>query len=115
MPFDAVGQPIEHVYSLSDLETGEQVVESQIHKVLASQVPTGKQRFVLTSRTGAQIPVEDSATPILEGNELVGAVTIFTNIAARIAEEKLPLLTVSCSGTRWSSNRCNFQHSDLWR
>lgn len=88
MPFDAVGQPIDRICSLSDIETAEVVSESQIHKVLASQLPTGKQRFRLTTRTGVQIPIEDSATPILDGTEMVGAVTIFTNIAERIAEEK---------------------------
>lgn len=88
MPFDAVGQPIDRICSLSDIETAEAVSESQIHKVLASQLPTGKQRFLLTTRTGVQIPVEDSATPILDGTEMVGAVTIFTNIAERIANEK---------------------------
>ena len=88
MPFDAVGQPIDRICSLSDIETAEAVSESQIHKVLASQLPTGKQRFLLTTRTGVQIPVEDSATPILDGTEMVGAVTIFTNIAERIADEK---------------------------
>lgn len=88
IPFDAVGQRIDHIYSLSDLETGAAVAESQIHKVLASQLATGKQRFLLTTRTGARIPIEDSATPILDGEETVGAVTIFTNIAGRIAEEE---------------------------
>ena len=87
MPFDAVGQKIEQIYSLSDLETGKPVLECQIHKVLASQEPTGKQRFLLTTRTGARIPIEDSAAPILDGAEPVGAVTIFTNIARQIAEE----------------------------
>lgn len=88
MPFDAVGQPISRIYSLSGIETADVLSESQIHRVLASQEPTGKQRFLLTTRTGVQIPIEDSATPILDGTELVGAVTIFTNIAERIAEEQ---------------------------
>lgn len=88
MPFDAVGQPIDRVCALSDIESGDPVIESQIHLVLASQVPTGKNRFLLATRRGARIPIEDSATPILDGTELVGAVTIFTNIAGRIAEEK---------------------------
>lgn len=88
MPFDAIGQPIDRVYSLFGIETADAVLESQIHKVLASRQPTGKQRFLLTTRTGAQIPIEDSATPILDGTELAGAVMIFTNIAGRIAEEE---------------------------
>ena len=86
MPYDAVGRPIEQIYALSELD-GDPVSESQIQKVLASRVPAGKQRFLLTNRTGAQIPVEDSATPVLDGTDLVGAVTIFTNIAGRIADE----------------------------
>lgn len=93
MPFDAVGRPIEHVYSLSQLdEATDSVAKSQVQKVLESQLPTGKQRFLLTNRTGAQIAVEDSATPILDGGELVGAVTIFTNIAERIANEEAAIV-----------------------
>ena len=88
MPFDAIGQPIDRIYSLSNLETAEAVSKSQIHRVLASHEPTGKERFLLTTRTGEQIPIEDSATPILDGAEMAGAVTIFTNITGRIAEEK---------------------------
>lgn len=56
--------------------------------MLAFQLPTGKQRFLLTTRAGSQIIVEDSASPILDGTVLLGAVTIFTNIAGRIADEK---------------------------
>ena len=88
MPFDAVGRPIDQIYVLSNLHTADAVLESQIHKVLAAHVPTGKQRFLLTTLTGAQIPIEDSATPILDGTEMAGAVTIFTNIVGRITDER---------------------------
>jgi PAS domain S-box-containing protein len=88
MPLEVIGKPIEEIYPLLDVRTTEEVPECQIRKVLESQLPTGKQRFLLTTRTGARIPVEDSASPILDGAALVGAVTIFTNIAGRIADEK---------------------------
>jgi signal transduction histidine kinase len=43
---------------------------------------------MLTTRSGSRIPIEDSASPILDGPKLLGAVTIFTDIAREIADEK---------------------------
>lgn len=88
MPLEAIGRPIEEIYPLLDIETREKIPECQIRKALVSQLPTGKRRFLLTTRTGDRIVIEDSASLILEGTNPVGAVTIFTNIAQRITDEK---------------------------
>ena len=88
MPLEAIGKPIEEIYPLLDIKTTEEIRECQIRKALLSQLPTGKQRFLLTTRTGARIIIEDSASPIFDGENLIGGVTIFTNIAQRIADEK---------------------------
>ena len=88
MPIEAIGKPIEEIYPLLDIEEIEEIRECQIRKVLKSHLPTSKQRFLLTTRTGARIVVEDSASPILDGKKPLGAVTIFTDIARRISDEK---------------------------
>lgn len=88
MPLEAIGRPIEEIYPLLDIATTEERQVCQIRKVLESHLPTGKQRFLLATRTGDRIVVEDSASPILEGKNPIGGVTIFTNVAQRVADEK---------------------------
>ena len=87
MPLDAIGKPIEEVYPLFRIDTREEVRECQIRKALARRAPTGKSRFLLSTRFGVRIAVEDSATPILDGDNLLGAVTIFLDISSRIFAE----------------------------
>lgn len=88
MPMEAIGKPIAEVYRLLDPDTKLRLRECQVHKALKTRAPTGKQRFVLIDRCGARIPIEDSASPILDGDTLLGAVTIFVNISGRIAAEE---------------------------
>jgi len=88
MPIEAIGRSIEEVYPLFKLDKVEEVGECQVRKALFTRSPTGKQRFLLTTRLGARIPIEESASPILDGDTLVGAVTIFVNISGRIASER---------------------------
>jgi two-component system, cell cycle sensor histidine kinase and response regulator CckA len=57
IPLDAIGKPIEEIYPLFNIKTFEAVSECQIHKVLASQLPTGKRRFLLASRGGGEFPL----------------------------------------------------------
>jgi PAS domain S-box-containing protein len=88
MPADAIGRPIEDIYSVCELDSSEEVRVCQLRKALASRMPTGRQRFMLTTQSGSCVPIEDSASPILDGPRLVGAVTIFTDIARLIGDEK---------------------------
>jgi len=87
MAIDAIGKPIEAVYPLFGLDEVNKPAESQVRKALANCSSAGKGRFLLNTRYGVSIPVEESASPIAEGDTIVGAVTIFNNISARIAAE----------------------------
>jgi PAS domain S-box-containing protein len=85
---DAIGRPIEDIYSVREIDGSEELQVCQLRKALASRMPTGRQRFMLTTQSGWCIPIEDSASPILDGPKLLGAVTIFTDIAREITDEK---------------------------
>ena len=77
---EAEGKPIEEVYPLSFLD-GSPVQHCQLRKALESRAPVARQRFCVTTMDGSTISVEDSATPILEKDRLLGAVTIFQDIS----------------------------------
>jgi PAS domain S-box-containing protein len=61
---EAAGLPIERVYRLRT-EDDQPMAMCQLQRVLNSGEPIGRQRFILTTRKGHQVTVEDSASPIL--------------------------------------------------
>jgi PAS domain S-box-containing protein len=83
----AVGLPIEAVYPLSTMD-GVPVEHCQLRKALISREPAGKQRFLVHVRGDHNRPVEDSASPIIESGQLLGAVTIFLDITERLQKER---------------------------
>lgn len=84
---DAVGLPIEQVYPLRTM-ANEPVQACQLRKALALREPIGKERFLVHVRGDDQLPVEDSASPIVEGGQILGAVTIFLDISKRLSQER---------------------------
>ncbi len=84
---EALGRHIKEVYRLTTL-SGEPVEECQLLKAIASAAPVPKERFLLRTRGGAEIPVEDAAAPILERGRVIGAVTVFLDISDRLHLEK---------------------------
>jgi PAS domain S-box-containing protein len=83
----AVGKPIEEVYHLTSL-TGDPVPECQLRKALATASLVSKERFVLNQPGGKTVPIEDSAGPIVENGSLIGAVSVFLDISARLRREQ---------------------------
>lgn len=84
---DALGRPIEEVYPLSTLE-GEPLPECQLRKALHDRESIPKRRFLLATRTGMKLPVQDAASPIMEQGQLLGAVTTFVEISATLRAEQ---------------------------
>lgn len=85
---DAVGLPIETVYPLSTMD-GAPVKRCQLRRTLASREPVGKQRFMVHVKGDHKRPVEDSASPIIESGQVLGAVTIFLDISETLERERL--------------------------
>ena len=84
---EAIGKPVEQVFELTNL-FGERIVPCQLRRVIASAAETGKERFLLRGRDGRVIPIEDSASPILERGRIAGAISVFLDISDRIRQEQ---------------------------
>ena len=81
---DAVGLPLEQIFSIGNEETGA-VVENPVSKVLREGRIVGLANHTrLTSRDGRQIPIDDSAAPIRDSaGKIVGVVLVFRDITER--------------------------------
>lgn len=78
---EAIGQPMEQVFSIIHEITGQQV-EDPVNKVMQSGLVAGlADRTALVARGGRVIPVEDSAAPIRNGDgEILGVVMVFRDV-----------------------------------
>ena len=85
---EALGRPIEEVYPLRT-EDGRRVKLCQLRRAIATNQPIGRERFLLEHRSGRTIIIEDSASPIHDSQgQLVGAVTVMTDITERQQAER---------------------------
>ena len=84
---EALGKAIEDVYPLTTLK-GEPVKHCQLRKALASAAPIPNERFLVRTRKGLFVPVEDAAAPILQRGQAIGAVTVFRDITDRLRQER---------------------------
>ena len=83
-PEEAVGRPCEAVFRIVD-EATRQPVESPVARVLREGTVVGlANHTVLLSRTGGEVPVDDSGAPIRdETGRLRGVVLVFRDISER--------------------------------
>ena len=81
---DAVGQPMEQVFSIINEITG-QKVEDPVGKVMQSGLVVGlADRTALIARDGREIPIEDSAAPIQNGDgEILGVVMVCRDVTEK--------------------------------
>ena len=85
---EAQGKPIGEIYDLRTI-TGQPVEQYPIHTAIASTAPAGRKRFLLFSRNGNTMPVEDAATPIVVDHRVEGAVAMVADITERVRQETL--------------------------
>jgi PAS domain S-box-containing protein len=85
---EALGLPLESVFSISSEETGARV-ESPVTKALREGTIVGlANHTTLTSKDGRQIPIDDSAAPIRDiRGHVIGVVMVFRDIIERRANE----------------------------
>ncbi|MCE5268694.1 MAG: PAS domain S-box protein [Planctomycetaceae bacterium] len=90
-PDDAAGQPVGHVFRVVD-ETTRHAAEDAVARVLQEKrvVALGN-HAVLLAKDGREVPVEDSAAPIIDpSGNLLGVVLVFHDVTAkRQAEEQI--------------------------
>lgn len=85
---EAMGKRIEEVYPLRT-EDGVVVEQCQLRRVLATNQPISRQRFLLVNRSARTWVVEDSAAPIHDAHgKLAGAVTVIVDITERQKAEQ---------------------------
>jgi two-component system cell cycle sensor histidine kinase/response regulator CckA len=85
----AQGKLIEEVLVLI-CETDGATVENPITQAIRDGVIVGlASQTLLLSRDGRRIPIEDSASPIQDGGDIVGGVLVFRDISERLAREHL--------------------------
>lgn len=85
---EAIGTEIEQLYKLRTV-TGETVEKCPLRKALDSALPAGNEHFLLTRQCGETVIIEDAASPIAVGEQVVGAVAIIRDITERVTHERL--------------------------
>lgn len=86
----AAGLPVESVFRIVSEETHE-TVPCPVGRALRDGVAVGlTNHTLLISRSGSEIPIDDSAAPIRDENgNLAGAVLVFRDISERRRQERL--------------------------
>jgi len=84
---EASGKSIRELYDLRTM-AGKPVEQDPLLKALATGAPVAKERFMLNSRGGQTIAIEDAAAPIVVNNRVEGAVAIMADIRERLRQER---------------------------
>jgi PAS domain S-box-containing protein len=86
---EALGRPLEEVLVIVN-ETSRQPAPNPVERVLRDGVVTGlANHTVLISKTGREIPIDDSAAPVRAADgRLLGAVRVFRDITERRQAER---------------------------
>jgi PAS domain S-box-containing protein len=85
---EAVGRPVSEVFNIIN-EDRTPVEDMPVTKAIREGVFTGNIKFILITKTGLEIPVEDGAAPIRdEKGQITGAVVIFRDIREQRRHEE---------------------------
>ncbi len=84
---DALGKPIDEIYSLRTM-TGEAIEQSQLQKALSVPFKFSKEHFLLRSRGGQTMPIEDLSAPIIPAGQVEGSVVIFADVTQQLLQEQ---------------------------
>jgi len=86
---DAVGKPLDDIFRIVN-ETTRAPIESPVTKVLREGVVAGlANHTVLLTKSGNEIPIDDSGAPIRDrGGRMIGVVLIFRDITDRRRAER---------------------------
>lgn len=81
---EACGKPLNEVFHVFNEQTGE-VTESPVARVLRERIVVGlANHTVIRSRQGVEVPIEDSAAPILDDQgEVIGVILVFHDVAEK--------------------------------
>lgn len=93
---EAIGKPLPEVFRIIN-ESSRQTVENPVEKVIREGTIVGlANHTLLISRSGREIPIDDSGAPIRgEENRMIGVILVFRDITERKASETLITETLS--------------------
>lgn len=103
---DAHGRPLDEVFVIAN-ETSRATVENPVTRVLREGITVGlANHTVLFARDGREIPIDDSAAPIRDGNRaIMGVVLVFRDVAERRRLESEAAHAVRLEAERAESER----------
>ena len=86
---EAAGKPLEQIFTIQNEETGA-TVENPVNQVIKEGRIVGLANHTrLTTKQGRQIPIDDSAAPIMDaGGSIAGVVLVFRDVTDRKEAEK---------------------------
>ena len=86
---DAVGRPLEEVFNIFNEQT-KQISPNPVERVITENHVVGlANHTVLRSKTGQELPIEDSAAPIRsETGEVLGVILVFHDVSEKKEAEK---------------------------
>jgi len=86
---EALGKPLKTIFNIQNEETG-RPVESPVDIAMARGVIVGlANHTILINKSGAKVPIEDSAAPIKDSyGSIIGVVLIFRDVSERRGLEK---------------------------
>jgi PAS domain S-box-containing protein len=85
---EARGRPLEEVFVIFS-ELTREPVKSPVAKILREGTVVGlSNHTVLRSRSGSEIPIDDSGAPIRDGPEIFGVVLVFRDVTAEKRNDK---------------------------
>ncbi len=86
---EAKGLLIDHVFNIYNEDTGKKAPDPIQNVVISRKVVNLDDHTVLITKNNTEIPIDDSAAPIINANgELIGVVMVFRNISDRRKAEK---------------------------
>lgn len=85
---DAAGRPLEEIFKIIN-ESSRLPVEDPVSKVLREGKVVGlANHTILLSRDGREIPIDDSAAPIIHNGSIHGVVLVFSDVSVRKQAER---------------------------
>ena len=85
---EARGRQLEEVFSIVNENTREPVPAPTVDALATGQVVGLANHTVLLSKDGTEIPIDDSAAPIKDGQNVRGVILVFANVSERKAAER---------------------------
>ena len=85
---EARGHPLEEVFRIVNEVTREPVDPPTVEALVTGRVQELTNHTVLLPKGGGEIPIDDSAAPIKEGNRIRGVILVFANVTERKAAER---------------------------